>query len=666
MLSNKEKAILEFLISNRERMTTSSEVAHKLNLSDRTIRNYIKRLQDTLVENGAEIIAKQGQGYALQVNNEVNFEAFLQKNNTYLIKKNDLHLDDSKDRQYYILNKLLFEDAYVLFDDLCDELFVSRSTLSNDFSEIRNSLRSYNLSVISKVKKGVYVEGDERDKRHFIMDYFFGNSFSVSINKYVGNTLFLNDISFEEITIIVLDECRGAGLRLSDYIIQNLVLHIALAVRRIRDGFQLSMCETDKSIEGRKEFLVAKKILKRITCSNNIQFPEEEAYYIALHLRVKSICNSEDRFAEFDKKKNICDELVYVLECIENDTGYCIKNDQQLINGLIEHFYPLLMRLKHDVKLENPLLNEIREKYGDVFKLTKQYLSTMPILNNYKVSDSEWAYISLHFMAAIERCKDNKKLNVLVICATGYGSGQMLKIRLKKEFGQNINIIDVIGYYEITDEILKGIDLIISSIDLYTVVFNIPVIHVSVFLNDNEINNIKGFIEKRISVDNKNDKNNSSLMVSEKMVLFDKFFKEDCFHIIKESITKEKVIEKLVNSLQKYEEPDYSKIMIRQIAQREYMSSVVFSNKIAVPHPAKSVGENARIAVALIHEGVYWNEEFQDIKVMFLLSPSKFENTNLKNITRAIVSLAEDNDIQKQLLKSNNFDEFKEIFAKLI
>ncbi|MGG7056833.1 BglG family transcription antiterminator [Clostridium tertium] len=666
MLSNKEKVILEFLISNRGRMTTSSEVADKLNLSDRTIRNYIKRLQDILLENGAEIIAKQGQGYTLQVNHEVNFETFLQKNNTDLIKKNDLHLDDSKDRQYYILNKLLFEDAYVLFDDLCDELFVSRSTLSNDFSEIRNSLKSYNLSVISKVKKGVYVEGDERDKRHFIMDYFFGNSFSISINKYVGNTLFLNDISFEEITIIVLDECRGAGLRLSDYIIQNLVLHIALAVRRIKDGFQLSMGEADKSIEGRKEFLVAKQILKRITCSNNIQFPKEEAYYIALHLRVKSISNGEDEIAEFDSKKNICDELVDILECIENDTGYCIRNDQQLINGLMAHFYPLLMRLEHDVKLENPLLYEIREKYGDILKLTKHYLSTMSILNDYKVSDSEWAYICLHFMAAIERCKDNKKLNVLVICATGYGSGQMLKMRLKKEFGQHINIIDVIGYYEITDEILKGIDLIISSIDLYTVVFNVPVIHVSVFLNDNEISNIKDFIEKRISVDNKNDKNNSSLMVSEKRLLVDKFFKDDCFHIIKGSITKEKAIEELVDSLQKYEEPDYSKIMIRQIAQREYMSSVVFSDKIAVPHPAKSVGENARIAVALIHEGVYWNDEFQDIKFIFLLSPSKFENTNLKNITRAIVSLTEDNDIQKQLLKSNNFDEFKEIFAELI
>ena len=88
----------------------------------------------------------------------------------------------------------------------------------------------------------------------------------------------------------------------------------------------------------------------------------------------------------------------------------------------------------------------------------------MSIFDGYKVPDGEWAYICLHFMAAIERYKDNKKLNVLVICATGYGSGQMLSIRLKKEFGQHINIVDVIGYYEITNEKLNGIDFKVKPI----------------------------------------------------------------------------------------------------------------------------------------------------------------------------------------------------------
>lgn len=106
-----------------------------------------------------------------------------------------------------------------MFEDLCDELYVLCLMLLNDFLEIRKGLKFYNLFVVSKVKKGVYIEGDERDKRYFIMDYFFSNSFSILINKYVGNILFLGNISFEEIIIIVLDECCGVGFRFLDYII---------------------------------------------------------------------------------------------------------------------------------------------------------------------------------------------------------------------------------------------------------------------------------------------------------------------------------------------------------------------------------------------------------------------------------------------------------------
>lgn len=666
MLSNKEKAILGVLLQSKGQAITSRDVAEKLSLSDRTIRNYLKGLQHILLENGAEIIARVGHGYTLNIINESDFNTFLENNGTSLLKKNELNLDDSKDRQYYILNKLLFEEECLLFDDLCDELFVCRSTLSNDFSEIRKFLKSYNLAVISKAKKGVYIQGDERDKRHFIMDYFFGNSFSISINKYVGNTLFLNDISFEEITIIVLDECREAGLKLSDYIIQNLVLHIGLVIKRIKDGFNLDMGKVDRSIEEHKEFMVAKRILKRITCSSNIEFPDEEANYIALHLKVKSIVNDSEQMDDFSEKNKLNGELVKTLEKIEHDTGYPIKNDKQLINGLMTHFYPLLMRLKHDVSVENPLLDEIKEKYGDILKITKDYMSSMSILKDYKISDSEYAYICLHFMAAIERYKDNKKLNVLVICATGYGSGQMLSIRLKKEFGKQMNIVDLIGYYEITDERLKGIDLIISSIDLYTVVFNIPVIHASVFLNPNEISEIKKFIEGRVYTSNKHKELECTNLRNEKMMMIDSFIDKDCFHIIDESISKEDVITKLVDSFQKYEDQDYSTIMRQLITQREAMSSVIFSEEIAVPHPAKAIGENSHVAVAIIKDGVYWNDEFPNIKFIFLLSPSKYENGNLRNITRAIVSLTEDKDKQNKLLECNNFDEFKKIFLELI
>ena len=66
-------------------------------------------------------------------------------------------MSQSDDRLAFILNKLLFEQVPVLFDDLVEELYVSRSTLSNDFKKIRQMLAEYNLTIESRANKGVYV-----------------------------------------------------------------------------------------------------------------------------------------------------------------------------------------------------------------------------------------------------------------------------------------------------------------------------------------------------------------------------------------------------------------------------------------------------------------------------------------------------------------------------
>ena len=49
--------------------------------------------------------------------------------------------------------------------------------LSNDFKKIRQMLADYSLTIESRANKGVYVSGEERDKRRFIMSYFLENQF---------------------------------------------------------------------------------------------------------------------------------------------------------------------------------------------------------------------------------------------------------------------------------------------------------------------------------------------------------------------------------------------------------------------------------------------------------------------------------------------------------
>lgn len=664
MLGKKEKAILEVFLENKDRFITSKTIANKLIVSDKTIRTYIKRLQPILLENGSTIISKQGNGYKLNINCKIKFDTFLRKNiYNNSLKIEELKLNESKDRQYYILNKLFFEKTYVLFDDLSEELFVSRSTLSNDFSEIRKILKMYQLYIVSKANKGVYIDGDEINKRYFIMNYFFGENFITSINKYIDDTVFFNEISSEELTRIILDECKIAKLKLSDYIIQNLVLYIALAIKRNKDGFKLSNVKIDEMTNCKNELIVAKRILDRTTLYNCIEFSKEEVNYIALTLMANSVFNKSQTNSRLVK------EIKDILVNIEEDTGYPMADDKQLINGLVSHFDTFLMRLKYKIYLINPMIDSIKDKYNLYLEFTKKYLKDMPILKDFIISDNEWAYICLHFMAAIQRYKENKKIKVLIVCSTGYGSSQMLKARIDKEFKQNIDVVGIVGYYELDDKNLnlKKIDLIISPIDLSTNIFNIPFIQSSVFLNDEEINKIKDFIEKKLEFNYESDfYNNKVLSIEKKELLINKFFNEDCFTIIKEEVTNEDVVKNLISLLQKYEDDNYSNIMIEQVTQREYLSSTAFSDEIVVPHPAKSVSDKSRIAVAIIPDGLKWNEKLTNIKFIFLLSTSKFDNKGLNKITQAIVKMVDDKSLKKQLLECKNFYDFKSKFIELI
>ena len=80
-------------------------------------------------------------------------------------------------------------------------------------------------------------------------------------------------------TIIVLDKCREAKLRLSDFVIQNLVIHIALSIRRIAEGFKIAKLNEKIDILNKKleDFDVFKyKIINRYKKSQKTKNPTKK------------------------------------------------------------------------------------------------------------------------------------------------------------------------------------------------------------------------------------------------------------------------------------------------------------------------------------------------------------------------------------------------------
>ncbi|GEB10237.1 transcriptional regulator [Streptococcus equinus] len=657
MLNKKEKQIIQYLTKDKEQFVTSKELAAHMGCSDRTIRTYYKTLVEKLDNHsGLDLISKQGYGYKLDILDDDAYADFLEENHINDHHFNYQSVTDINDRYNFLLNKLLFEQNEIYFDDLADELFVSRSTLSSDFKKIREKFKPYHLKIESKANKGVYVMGQERDKRRFIMDYFIDSGFINTMHSYVDNELLNQKISFEELTIIVLDECREGGLKLSDFVIQNLVIHIALAIRRITEGFRISKVSDDEVVlRGLAERRVAENILKRVSVSTGIHFPIEEVDYITLHLVSKGHGNS-CHISEV-LQEQVRQELIDSIDQI-NPT---VKNDFQLIEGLLAHLSTMYIRLQGKVVMENPLTAEIQANYRDMYQLAECVVSNMPTFSPYTLSPNEIAYIALHFMAAKERYKEQRKYNVLVICATGYGSAQMLKSRIENELGNLVSITDVIGYYEINDEKLKGIDFIVSSIDLSNLMFNIPVFTVSVFLNDEELKDIKqGIAHLNTSMANVED-HQAELTVKD---VFDDYFSEDYFFLMSDA-TKEDVLKKLAESISVNENDQFEKRLLDMMKQREAMSSIVFGENIAVPHPLKAVGSKHHFAVAIVKDGVKWDEQYPSIKIIFLMSMSIHDNDGLPELTSAIVDLVDNPKLQEQMLACQSFDEFKKIFLSI-
>ncbi len=255
-------------------------------------------------------------------------------------------------------------------DDLAEELYISRSSLTKDMQEIKERLIPYSLKIVSKHGQGTWIEGEERNRRHFIMDTFFGNHYGNSLKEYLGQSRFFPDISFEELVIIILDETREAKLKVSDFIIQNLTLHLALGIKRLREGFEIKELGIEQEVSKRVEYQVAQRIVQRIEVIAGVSFPEEEIAYLTLHLMAKSNHKENQNDQELSK------ELAKVLKRLSQEFHFSLVEDLQLFNGLLDHLSPMMIRLSRGIRIENPLTEEIKKENPKVFDAVKGISAT--------------------------------------------------------------------------------------------------------------------------------------------------------------------------------------------------------------------------------------------------------------------------------------------------
>ena len=657
----KEKELLSLLYQNQNRFLTGRELAQALHISERTVRSYIRRMEPVITENGGEILAKQGNGYRLLLRRPVQFAVLAGTPGTETTRKTAQTPDSAQERRRYLMQRLLLNGETLQAEETAERLYVSTSTLKKELYQLRGMLDEYGL-VFDSGPAGISIHGDETSKRALIMDYFFRSSTFNSIQEYMDHSGYFDDIPTEQLLRMVLDESRQFGIRLSDIMVQNVLLHLALSVKRMQAGLRPEHAVLPPAFEQSSEYQASSAIFRRLSGMTGGEYPAEEVSYLALHLSGKGSWATRQPA----QGEHLEQEVKTVLSQLAEDDVMQLDEDPQLVSSLLEHLRPMVVRLMRGLPQKNPLTQDILRDQPDPMKVIRKYFGAMPCLRRYDIDDDEWAYLALHIMAALERQKEKRKLQVLVVCATGYGSSQLLKSRLMKHFSDSLHIVTETGYYEMSDDILQGIDLIISSVNIGPVIFGVPFIHVSVFLGEEDVHNIQRFIDQEKAGPEKKEPAAARPASKSQKEIFDCYFSEEDFRVYKGHPERDQVLSDLVETLACYEKDSFADHMREQIRLRSQMGSLVFSDTIAVPHPAVPLSKVARLALALIPEGMYWNESHPAIRFVFLMSPSYVENRNLPKVTGAIVSLMEEPVLQEQILQEQSFDVFGRILGSLI
>ena len=505
MLNKRCSKLLNEIV-NTEGYVSILELSKSFGVSNRTIRYDLDKIDDFLKSsNLPQLIRKPNEGISYKCSP-------IQKNNLLnLIGEVDLnqYALSQDERINMILIELLESRNYITMDNFAEHLLVSRSTILKDMDKVREWLSDKNLELKPCKRHGVIIDGEEKYLRKAAISLLTNNvdvykalnlikypkisRSEFALDKYKKQ--FFNDIDIPYIESCVNIAEKQLQNKFTDEACSGLVIHIAIAIKRIKEEKDIVMEKEElKSLEVTEEFVVASSIAKALENKFNIIIPVDEIGYITIHLLGSNVSISKNNDVDWGTIEYIANDLIKKVSSILNISLF---DDKQLLNGLIQHMRPAIYRLKHDIILKNPLLKEIKESYEELFYAIKSSAYEIERYGRNKLSEEEIGYITLHFGAAIERNKkaDNTNINVIVVCATGMGTAKLVSSKIQSLF--NLNIIDTISYHDLSD-VLKNqkVDLIITTVPIRLNTNDVPCIEVNPFLTEKNVNDISSVLRK--------------------------------------------------------------------------------------------------------------------------------------------------------------------------
>lgn len=595
---------------------TADELAAQLKLSGKTVRSLIKTYAKEMQENGFCITAKPGRGFGIEITDA---QTYVSGSKPQQGERTGIP-QDAQERIQRLRQYLLEKDGYSKLDDLSEQFFVSRRSISNDLREVERQLAEYGLSIRRKPGYGICVVGRETNRRICI-------AAQRDESRPVGQQI-------QELVSRVLEKEKFA---MSTMALDNLAVHLEVAVERIRTGHAIESSDGMQADLPERILEVASHIAVQIENMTGVAFPLPEVYYIAMHLngkqmyRANAMTSDENLVIPQEVNRIVSDMIEHIYEAFRID----FRDNLELRMGLCMHMVPLLARIKSGMRMKNPILQDIKREYPLAYEMATQACSVLRNVSPNPIKEDEIGYIAVSFALALERqkAKEWAPKNILIVCASGKGSAQLLAYRYQQIFGKNLGRVqtcDVIGLRSVN---FSKIDYVFSTVPI-PIYVPVPIRQIQFFPTEKELTQMK------------------KLLMQGKKGTVEEYFSPELFLPHLNCETREQVLEQMCRFVcGKKKLPDD---FLQLVKKRESLAATSFGGLVAMPHPWKAVSKDTFVCLAILDKPVQWGEA--KVQVVFLVSIADDATAKLQKFYQVVAQLMVDEACICKLIAERRFE----------
>ncbi len=631
-MNERETEIIRYILLQEK--THYGNIAMHMNLSQRTIASVLDQIEPMLKGLNVQLIRRPNDG--------IYFSGDLDR------LRNSLNLDlvnnsQSKGgRQRYILFKLLLNSNPYTLQGLADEMFVSRSTVENDFITVRKKLNSLGIGIAIS-HQGISISATEEQRRQAIAElisrYWGQEIYAEHENGQLVRTINLppklQQLFSKPIISLVMNTLtefiEKSHLMFSDYEFQSLAIHLMIALERIDDS-PINESREDEFKSPMKLLSETKLLVTILERRYQHHIPMVEQKYLNLHIvaamhKKISLEDVKDQSAQQNNDsafKNISDFLQENLASIDPD--------KELLEGLSLHLESTIKRLKIGLNIYNPYTQEIRRNLPEAFDAAVELQAGLQKKYQIVLNDDELAFIALHLESFYERHLSDHRLRVVVVCSSGIGTSQLLAQRLETKFNRSLQVVRITTVADLFNSKLTE-DLVISTIPISNL--EKPVISVGPLLEQADIKAIQSEI-KRIKRDTQ-PKNPFFELLRSNFVLINS--QSEDYRQVMQDIT-----QKLANN-------DYiqdSKKVLKAVDEREKLASTAMED-FALPHVNPKLIKKPVLVFLISKKPISWNKS--EVKFVCFIGLNDEVKEKMHEIFKLINALIDDKQLQNKLLK---------------